>query len=294
MIRLATNVVRWSLGLALGLIVCMPHPGQAATRTGIFTLSPSSGTYTKGSTFTVAIKEDSGTIAVNAVQAGLTYNPLHLELLSIDTASSAFNIRAVEMGGQGKLRIVRAKLPSPLTGNQLVGSATFKVLASTGATALSFDSASAIEQANPNQNIWNGALAGGNFSLRPGGQATHSTTGDRKKASSYLLAIKVLTRDNKPVSGAKVTVSNTTATTDSTGVASFYDVPSGAHPVATTAHGQARASSFVINPRSELVLHRHTVRLATKRYSPDLVWYAALCVEVLLFSFIWASHRRRK
>ncbi|HUC20437.1 MAG TPA: cohesin domain-containing protein, partial [Candidatus Polarisedimenticolaceae bacterium] len=113
---------RFFFVLLCALLGLAPQGIHAAAKNGSLSISPSSGNYVIGSTFTVAVNEDSGQGAVNAVQADLSYDPAQLEFVGIDTGSSAFDIRAVESGGSGKVSMVRAKLHAPLNGNQLVGS----------------------------------------------------------------------------------------------------------------------------------------------------------------------------
>ncbi len=106
-------------------------------------LVPASSTQNVGSNFTVVVHENSGTDAINAVEADLTYDQTKLQFVSLDTSTSAFDLSATGSGGAGSIKIARAKSGTNLTGDQIVASITFKALA-TGTTPVTFDATSAI------------------------------------------------------------------------------------------------------------------------------------------------------
>ncbi|GAI10412.1 unnamed protein product, partial [marine sediment metagenome] len=59
-------------------------------------LSPSSGTYTVGSTFPVAVKVNSGGYAINAAEGVLVFNTKELEVVSVSKSSSIFSLWTTE------------------------------------------------------------------------------------------------------------------------------------------------------------------------------------------------------
>ena len=67
------------------------HAGNASLY-----LSPSSGTYTVGNTFSVAIKVNTGGIAINAGEGSLVFPPDKLEVVSISKSESIFNLWTTE------------------------------------------------------------------------------------------------------------------------------------------------------------------------------------------------------
>jgi chitodextrinase len=115
-------------------------------------LAPTAVTQSLGSNFTVTIHENSGTDAVNAVEADLAYDQTKLQFVSISTTTSAFDLSAVSGGGSGSVKIARAKSVTSLTGDQVVATVTFKALA-LGNTTVSFVSSSAIVSSTNNSNV---------------------------------------------------------------------------------------------------------------------------------------------
>ncbi len=125
-------------------------------------LSPGSGSEAEGSTFTLNIYENSGTDPVSAVSADLSYPA---NLLSFDNISSsyAFGIVASNSGGNGSVNIDRGAIPA-VTGNQLVASVRFKVLASSGTASVTFNNDSKLVNAHSNAEIPS-AKSGGIYNL---------------------------------------------------------------------------------------------------------------------------------
>lgn len=115
-------------------------------------LSPAKSTISAGQTFTIQVRENSGTTTVNAVQADLTYPTDKLTLDSIDDSTSAFGIKAASTMGTGTLEIARGNT-TPLSGNQLVANLTFTAKAAKGNASVSFASTSALLSSTTNTNI---------------------------------------------------------------------------------------------------------------------------------------------
>src|SRR4051812_4159260 len=93
---------------------------RAASGAATLSVVPSSMIVNNNTTFTVNVREDSGAATVNAVQANLTYPAASLELISIDTTTSAFPLEAQSTGGNGSISLARATnggAPA-VTGNQ--------------------------------------------------------------------------------------------------------------------------------------------------------------------------------
>ncbi len=112
-----------------------------------------SGSQSLGSNFTVNIRENSGTDAVNAVQADVTYDPAKLQFVSIDYTNSAFDLEGYSnSSGSGIVNIARAKSVTPVTGDKLVAVITFKAIG-IGSTSVGFANSSAIISAGPSANI---------------------------------------------------------------------------------------------------------------------------------------------
>jgi hypothetical protein len=117
-------------------------PLASAADSATLSLSPSSGTYKVGDTFNVAVHENSGSTAVNAVQANLSYSTSKLQYVSY-TSSSAYSVEAESSSNSGLLKFARASI-TPRTGDQVVVTVKFKALASTSGTSVSFASGSSV------------------------------------------------------------------------------------------------------------------------------------------------------
>jgi hypothetical protein len=114
-------------------------------------LTPASGSYTVGSTVTVAVRENSGSTDVNAVEADLSYNSTDLQYLSSDFSTSAFEISATSSGGSGVVSMARGTTNASLSGDQLIGNLSFKVLAA-GTGTVTFTTTSGVASNGTNTN----------------------------------------------------------------------------------------------------------------------------------------------
>jgi hypothetical protein len=130
------------LSLVALVLAAAPVPLAAAADSATMYLSPSSGTYDVGDSFNVAVHEDSGSTAVNAVQANLSYSTSKLQYVSY-TSSSAYNVEAESSSSGGTLKFARASI-TPRTGDQVVVTVKFKALAATSGTGVSIASGSSV------------------------------------------------------------------------------------------------------------------------------------------------------
>ncbi len=117
-----------------------------ASGTATLFVTPPSGSFAKGSTFDVAIHEDSGSDSVNAVQANLIYSAA-LDTISI-SSSPDFSIVAENTVGGGLIKIGRGTT-TPVTGDHIV--ATLHIHAGqSGTGSLNFDTGSAVVRSTDN------------------------------------------------------------------------------------------------------------------------------------------------
>lgn len=150
--------------------VSAPPPTQPPPPT--IYLKPSSQTYSVNSTVTLEVWEDSGTTAVNAVQANFSYPANLLTFVSIDKTGSAFGTSAPSSGANGQVSIAAGATCSAscgtLTGNQLIAKVTFTTNAATGTASLPFVTGTALISASASTNIL-GSLAatgGGTYTIQ--------------------------------------------------------------------------------------------------------------------------------
>jgi hypothetical protein len=162
MISLKTTKFAQRLGLGLAALVPLltSVPVMAASATESLVLS---GSATKGSTFHILIKENSGSEPVNAATANLSYPTDKLSYVST-TNSNAFSITAATSGGSGSVKIDRGAYPA-VTGSQTIATVNFKALTDTGTATISITGGS-IYSANNNANIYSGG-SGTSVALKP-------------------------------------------------------------------------------------------------------------------------------
>ena len=291
---------------------------QATGSTTLY-LSPASSTTTVGSTLAVTVRENSGSTAVNAVEADLSYPSALLQYSSTDFSTSAFEIGAGSTGGSGSITMARGTVNSSLSGDQIVGIVNFKVLASGSATANFLNSSAVTSTANNTNTI--GTMTGGTYSLQnppasspPATTTTKpaTTTTTTKPATTttttkptttpstpsattplatpavpaasvtYLVAIKVLDAQGKPQAGDQVTLAGITAVSDATGVASFPSVTAGSHQL-TIKHGSTtqKESMTVSSTKSPTAVQEFQYKLASTSAVPVVVWLI-ICLLVII------------
>ncbi len=185
---------------------------SSAAGTASLSLSPSSGSYSINTNFTVTVYEDSGLDTVYAVAAYLEYDQAKLQFVSIDTSTSAFNDTGVSYGGNPPyVNIERKKTGSPLTGKQIVGKVTFKALVNSGSSSVTFVGSSILRTPD-DINVWNESETGGTYTMTtpapaPSGSSSPSggtTSGSSPSAGS--------TTTSKPSSSTTAKSSPSTAT----------------------------------------------------------------------------------
>lgn len=134
----------------------------ATAATPALKVTPFKGTIQRGTVFNVQIKAYSET-QLNAIQANLTYTS-SLEVIGISYEGSAFPVEAESTYNNGQIRIARASF-TPVNGEQLVATISFKATADRSAAKLAFSGDSALVTATDNRNIL-GAVVNGNYKVR--------------------------------------------------------------------------------------------------------------------------------
>jgi hypothetical protein len=113
-------------------------------------IKPSNGTHAAGSTFKIEVRENSGSIPVNAVQANFSY-PESLSFVGAEASGSPFTIPAQTNGGAGTVTLARGVIGS-LSGDHLVAKVKFKANLA-GTAKLSFSTGTALVSVTDNQNL---------------------------------------------------------------------------------------------------------------------------------------------
>ena len=109
-------------------------------------------------TFTVQIRENSGTTTVNAVEADISYPTSLLTYVSTSNAGTAFGYTVQSTGGSGSVTFAAGlncttSCPPAPTGDQLVATITFKANTTSGAANLAFTTGTSLNSSTTNQNI---------------------------------------------------------------------------------------------------------------------------------------------
>lgn len=180
-------------------------------------VTPSGQTYAPNTTFTVQIREDSGTTGVNAVQANLSYPTNLLDFVSIDTSNGAFTTVAESTGGSGQIRIGAALAPntSPLTGDRLIATLTFKTKTVSGNASLSFTNGTTLASAATNTNLLQSLsnTGGGTYTVDATAPTISITAPSNgaviSKGSNSTINITANATDNSSVSRVEIYVNNT-------------------------------------------------------------------------------------
>jgi hypothetical protein len=141
------------------------------TSSSTMSLSPATKTVSQGTSFDVAVYEDSGSDTVNAVQANLSY-PSSLTVTSITPNSSAWPIEAENTGSGGTVKIGRGTT-TPVSGSQLIATVKFTA-AGTGNAQVAFVTGSGIIRSSDNT---------AEPSTNTGGSYTITSTGSTSPAS---------------------------------------------------------------------------------------------------------------
>lgn len=182
-------------------------------------LTPAAKTYPVNTTFTVQVRENSGTTAVNAVQANFSYPTNLLQFVSIDTTGTAFTTIAPSSGGSGQVSIAQGIIGS-LTGDQLIATVTFKTLTTGGTAAMAFTSGTALLNSTTNTDILGSLSATGGASflvdtVPPSVNVTAPTNGSTVAGGSTTTVTATAT-DNDVVASVDFYIDGAKVGTDTT------------------------------------------------------------------------------
>ncbi|HEX7456605.1 MAG TPA: hypothetical protein VF303_04020 [Candidatus Nanoarchaeia archaeon] len=119
-------------------LIFNPSVAQAG---GSIYLSPGGQSVSQGSTFYVSVRVNTGGSSVDAVQANVSYPADKLDYLGVGYGGTGFEIQAESSGGGGSVRMGRGTL-SAKSGDQLIGTITFKAKVSSGSAWVGFTSGS--------------------------------------------------------------------------------------------------------------------------------------------------------
>lgn len=130
-------------------------------------LTPASGTYASGSIISVDLRMNSGTEAVNAVEAYVTYAPDLLEYVSTSADGGVFDVATPSSGAASGVVTISRGSVAGISGDQKIATVVFRALKD-GPAAVSLGSNSVLLSAASSANI---AASFGGSSFRIGGIA---------------------------------------------------------------------------------------------------------------------------
>lgn len=144
-------------------LLATPAAVSAATGSGTASMhvSPSAGSHSINSTFTITVSETSST-SVAAVESDMSYPASQLQCLDIDASTSAFATSYQNVCSGGTISVARGVQGATVTGTQTVADITFKVIGGSGSAQLTMAGSSEIDDTNVN-NVCDNTCAGGSI-----------------------------------------------------------------------------------------------------------------------------------
>jgi Cohesin domain len=147
------------IGLLFGFFG-FAYTASAAT----LSVSPGTGVYNTGSTFTVRVMVNSSGKPINAAEGTLTFNPSELSVISANRSGSIFNLWVTEPTVSGGSISFSGGLPSGYTGTAgNIMTVTFKAKGS-GTVKVNFSSGSVLANDGMGTNVLS-SMSGGTFTV---------------------------------------------------------------------------------------------------------------------------------
>lgn len=163
--------------LIVSLIVGALLPTASVSAAGAsISMVANKSTVSAGSSLVVAVYINGGGTPINAIQVDLNYPTSKLQYVGVNFSGGAFEIGAAAGGGNGAVSIARGTT-STISGSALVGTVTFKALASSGSATIGVSSSSSlVNPSNPTASIaYYGAPTTINFGVVASASAAAAT-----------------------------------------------------------------------------------------------------------------------
>lgn len=152
--------------ILLGCIALFYGMGAAMAEAATMSVSPGTGVYATGATFTVKVNVNSSGKSINAAEGTLSFNPSELSVVSVSRGSSIFNLWVGEPSFSNSAGTISFSggLPSGYTGsNGNIMSITFRAKGS-GAVKVNFSSGSVLANDGAGTNVLT-SMSGGTFTI---------------------------------------------------------------------------------------------------------------------------------
>lgn len=183
-------------------------------------LTPTNVTYAANQTFTVNLRENSGSIPVYAVGAKISYPANLLEFQSISTTNTAFPtvVPSATYGGNGEVSVEAGAAAggNPLTGDNFVATITFKTLTSSGTANLSFGNGTQLLESTNFTNLLSASdMYGASFTVDTTAPSVSVTSpaNNASIARGTTATITVSASDNSSVNAVDVLIDGVVRTT---------------------------------------------------------------------------------
>jgi hypothetical protein len=143
MFSLTHNLQFWSARALL--IVAFFVFSAGYTHAADILMAPATGNYSVGQTFTVAVRVSPAGSSINAVEAGLKFNPAVLSVVSVSKEGSVFSLWTTEPAFSNTAGTITfgGGSPAPFTAQSNLLNVTFRTLAA-GSGSLSVANASVL------------------------------------------------------------------------------------------------------------------------------------------------------
>lgn len=166
---LAVKHLRDGLRL-LGVFICVALfyvSSAVAAEAATLAVSPATGVYGAGSTFTARVVVNTGGQSVNAAEGTLTFNPKELSVVSVNRSGSIFSLWVTEPAFSNSAGTISFSggLPSGYSGSVgTIMNVTFRVVGS-GSAKVNFKNGSVLANDGKGSNILT-AMSGGTYTLQ--------------------------------------------------------------------------------------------------------------------------------
>jgi Cohesin domain len=147
------------------VMLCFFVYGASSALAADIVVSPSTGSYTPGQTFTVSVRVAPGGQSVNAVEASLKFDPAVLSVVNVSKTGSVFSLWTTEPAFSNTAGTITfgGGSPSPFTAQSNLVSVTFRTVAA-GTGALTVSTASVLAADGRGTDVYANST-GGSFAV---------------------------------------------------------------------------------------------------------------------------------
>jgi hypothetical protein len=169
------NLLKYALSFIVSIVFWFLVSASFAYAADVV-LAPSTGTYSSGQTFTVTIQVDPKGQQVNAVEAGLRFDPAILSVVSTSKVGSVFTLWTTEPAFSNTAGTITfgGGSPTPFSARSNLLSVTFRAQAN-GTATVSFSEASVLAADGRGTDVF-GASPSGNYTISATATPPPSTT----------------------------------------------------------------------------------------------------------------------